>query len=236
MRYLLILLACLSFAGCPGRIPTVDTSGLGSATAASIERDDDIASLKKRLVDAVKERDAAVAKGNKLGSLEAERDVAKNEAALYRQKANERDDYVKLLDKQIRQEKEREIQTKLYWATGIIGGLSIIAIGLGLWLSITRLTAAGVIGLGLGAACWTLAWLVPYMLWIGTGVLVIGVGTLLVMLYRRHNALKEVAGVIEAGKQNGQIVIDDYKAKLGDAMSWSSDAILDNIRKKLRKP
>jgi hypothetical protein len=220
--------------------PNVDISGLGSATAAQSSDPilrEKIGGLEKQLTEAIKVRDAAVASGDRLKSLEAEKIAAANEAALYRQKAKELDEYGKTLDKQIRQEREHEIQVKLYWATGIIIGLSIIALGFGIWFQLQRLVIGGVCGLGLAGFCWVTAALVPYLLWIGIAVLVIGIATLAILLYRRHMALTQVVAAVEAMKpeEGVEMKITDYKTHFQKFMDTTAENIVEVIRDKMKK-
>lgn len=225
--------------GCP-KVPRPDISDIGSATAAQSSDPvlrEKIGGLEKQLIEAIKVRDAAVASGDRLKSLEAEKIAAADEAALYRQKAKELDEYGKTLDKQIRQEREHEIQVKLYWATGIIIGLSIIALGFGIWFQLQRLIIGGMCGLGLAGFCWVTAALVPYLLWIGIAVLVIGIATLAILLYRRHMALTQVVAAVEAMKPEEGVTmqIADYKTHFQKFMDTTAENIVDMIRDKMKK-
>ena len=241
MRHVLLfvlagLILCV-FPGCDAprpEIPGAPVSG-PPVTAEDPVLKDKIGGLEKQLQDALKARDAAVASGNRLDALQAAKDASVAEAALYRQKAAELDAYGATLDKQIRQEREAAAQVKLWIAAGILLVAGGVALGLGLWWQMKRLIIGGIVGLGLSAACVTLAFLVPYAIWIGSGVLLIGVVTLLVFLIRRHVALDQLVGAIEARKpvERGDdvaITIPSYAKHFAEHLDTASEAIIGRIR------
>lgn len=229
----LVTLACLfcfGFTSCDDSRPIPD-GPLGKAEDLVLK--EKIGGLETQLADALKTRDAAVAAKDRIGTLVASKDAAAAEAALYRQKAAELDAYGKTLDKQLRLEREAEIQGKLYWATGITLGLSLVALGFGLWLGLRRLVVGALCGIGLAGACWFLAFLVPYLLWIGGAVLGVGVLVLAVMLYRRHVSLRQLVGALEAAKPlDGakSMIIENYKTFLPQHLDTASEEIIAQIR------
>jgi hypothetical protein len=76
------------------------------------------------------------------------------------------------------------------------------------------------------------AFLLPYLLYVGISIVVLGVISLIIggIAWRNNNkALSEVVGAVQENKS----LIPDYRTKFKKFITSRSDKIIDNIRKKL---
>lgn len=158
------------------------------------------------------EVDAAAAgkKGDRLAQLEAE----KREAIA---RANQADEYGKqwrdtsvLKDKQIAAEHDRLEQVRLYWFSGIMLLVGLAAVALAIWMPATAKWAvrfAIACGVVSGLAVF-LAWLVPYLIWVGGALVISGLIAAAIWWKGDHKGLEQVVEAVGEAKNK----VPEFKA------------------------
>jgi hypothetical protein len=217
MRYLLLLLVLL-FSGC--------------------ERDFQIPS-KKTVEQQLESIEIVVPEGqSRLDALIEERSKNKGVIELTKQKLNDLEGKEKSLNAQI---KQAEIDRQQFYLN-LISGISIFLFLLcGAIAIITFITnpiiskiskwLAGIF-LCVSALSIMTSIIIPYMAWIGLGIVVLGViSTIIGLVAWRNNstALKEVVGAVQETKS----LIPDYRTKFKKFIGTNSNKIIDNIRSHL---
>lgn len=180
---------------------------------------------------------SAVAAGDRVKELEAERDLYRAQAARATAIADEQallatsfEAKADGLEKGIYQAKLDEAESKLYWFAGIMGFATIVSIAICIAFPLTRAYAiyfpivfASLAGVSIAAAQ-----LLPYLRIIGIGIGVVGVAGILIAWARRDRGLKQLTQAIEPLKDK----IDDYKTHFRQYIDSDVDKLLDKIREK----
>ena len=181
-------------------------------------------------IDAAKEAEAkAKAHSDQLAENLAERDVLRAEAAQARASAaeqkeiaNDLNNQAKCLNATINREREEAVQLKLYWLTGILGGLTLVGIGIGVWIPLLR-TMAWRFAMASGAVALTallFAWIIPYLLWL-VGALALSALAVGIYFWRLdHHTSRQLINAMEAAKADWP----DY----ADHMAKHLDSYVEN--------
>ncbi len=186
MRYFILILCLVFCAGCPettdDKKPETPPITPGGNTP--------VQTTNTRIHDAEIAKAKAVEEGDKVAILQAEKALAMLYMAEAEDEADAYKKQVARLTKEIRQEREDVLAVRCYWFAGIMGLLTFVGIGLAIWLPLFRQRAAT-----FAAACASLAalaifaaWLIPYLIWIGAGIAILG-GVAAVWWSRNHHHL-----------------------------------------------
>jgi hypothetical protein len=184
--------------------------------------------------------------------LEAAAKKSGDQVALYKAQAQEaHDQYAAALDaanswqkvanlrtrdaSQAATDKENGILvTRAHWVAGVLFGASLIGVIVGIWLPLARTVA-----LNLALACsggavlaMVFAVAVPYLIWIGLALILVGVIYGIVQWHKTHTALVRT---VQAG-ENVKAALPELAAKITPILSkavGTSSPLVDTIRTKL---
>jgi hypothetical protein len=198
--------------------PPVETSALAAA--------------KQKIKQALDAQAAAESKGDKLAKLQAEKDGL---AALLEQKREEERDAREQLaakKKEIASEREALAQARLYWFAGILGFLALVGGGVAIFVPVVSQWAVRFsVACGATASLALFAaWLVPYLIWIGIALGVVGLMATLVWWYRDHKTARQVIAGVEAAKDQ----LPGYKAHFRQFVDEDADKWVNLIRKRYK--
>jgi hypothetical protein len=248
-----LLIALLALTGCgAGGIPTTDRTPTDVSASALIEakaerdaarRDAEskaaeVTQLTERIAQAQAAKDAAVAKGDRLAQLQAEKDellATATLAGVQKREAQEREKAAMAAigdkDKEIASERTAVAQAKLYWFAGLLGLVALIAVGLAIWMPLTRRWTGGfAVACGAVAALAVfVASILPWLWWIGAGVLTVGVIAAITWWHRDHHTAVQVVAAVEGIKDR----LPDYKTHFRQEIDSHVDSWINRIRAKL---
>ncbi len=185
--------------------------------------DDEIAAAKA---------DAAAAGGDRLKVLEAEKREAEARANKAAAESKEWREVSGQKDAQIKAEQDRQRQVYLYWAAGIFLLLAIAAAVLAVWQPIVRKLAGGfaIACLAGAALCIFVSWLVPYLLWVGCGLVVLLGGGMLLYWKRDSKALLQTVEAVGAAKTRIPEFKTAYKGIFNEVIDSDADRHLNAVR------
>lgn len=254
-RFPFLLAACcgcaLFFSGCatdpPAGRPVAEASAAEIAQAKadreaaqreSARKSAEIDQLTDRIAQAQKAQADAVAKSDRLAQLQAEKDelaATATLAGIQARDAQEREREalagIKDKDKEISAERTALAQERLYWFAGALGLAALIAVGVSIWMPLTRRWTGG-FALACGAVAALavfVASILPWLWWIGAGLFVVGIGAALYWWHRDHHTAVQVVQAVETVKNE----ITDYKSKFRQVIDSHVDSWIDRIRKRL---
>ncbi len=204
----------------PAAAPPVET---GPKPTPLGKWDDEIAKAKA---------DAAAAGGNRLAQLEAEKREADARANKSAEESKEWKGVSAQKDEQIKAEHERIEQVRLYWAAGIFLLLAIAAAVIAIWQPMVRKWAGGfaIACAGGAALCVFVAWLVPYLIWVGGSLAVIGIGAVLIWWKRDTKGLNQVVEAVGAAKDEVPAFQAAYKNIFSRVIDTDAEAHITNVR------
>ena len=119
------------------------------------------------------------------------------------------------------------VQIKLWIGSGACFLAALVLVGLGIWTTRRILVEVGIAAAGLGGLLIVAAWLVPYALWIGIGVVVIIAGLVTYMLVNRERALHQVTAAVDALKPQ----LPGYRDHFRQHIDTGADRLLNHIRR-----
>lgn len=122
-------------------------------------------------------------------------------------------------------------KTKLYWVMGIAILLSLGCVAGFVYLpGVRKYFVYGFAAcIAVAAMAWTLAAILPYLMWIGLGLLAVG-GAFAFYCWRNdHKGLRQVASAVESFKDR----MPGYKEHFKQLIDTDVDGWLDRTRKKL---
>jgi hypothetical protein len=250
---LAIIAWCAALSGCGDNATTNRTPTDISATeliAAKAEHDaaqrdadrraTEIRQLTERIAQAQQARETAIVTADRLAQLQAEKDELAASAALAgiqareaKQRENAALDAIADKEKAIVAERTAEAQEHIYWFAGICGLAALIAAGIAIWLPLTRRWTGGfaVACAAVASLAVFVAWLLPYLWWIGCLLLIIGVIAAVVWWINDHKTAVQVVQAIETIKAQ----IPDYKTHFRQEIDSGVDTWIDRIRAKLNR-
>lgn len=122
------------------------------------------------------------------------------------------------------------IQTKIWVGVGacVLAGLVLVVIGI--WTTRRMLVEIGIgafVLAGLGAV---LAWLVPYVLYIGLGIAVIAIGIAVYMLINREKAVKQIAAGVDTAADRIPEFRDNFKRIFNEHIDSNIDKVIKTVR------
>jgi hypothetical protein len=167
---------------------------------------------------------APAAPKTKVEQLEAEVAAAK----VAEQKAH---DDVKLKEKELESARLAALRAKLYWTVGIALLAALACLAGAIWLPLLKkqfiIGIAASVAVASLAVC--LAAILPYLVWIGAGLLTIA--TIAAIYYWRNDSksLRQVVGAVEAFKDQ----MPGYKEHFAKFIDTDADAWLNSVRTKL---
>lgn len=224
MKFLILALALLCGACGDPIIPTPPAPKPPIETPSEASPEARIAALELRVAKATAEKDE-IGRLSALKDLIAEK-LRQNEAETGKLKLEYR-----ASEKALEAERINAAQAKVWWFVGIMGlaalGLAALAIFVP---SVSRWAVRGAIACGaVSALAVFFAWLLPYLFWIGLGVLVIG--AIAALTFWRLDA-KSRDQVVQAFDQvKGQV--PNYKEVFRGVIDSDADAHLDKVRSRL---
>ncbi len=167
-----------------------------------------------------------------LDHLEAQKREAEARASRSEDEARQWHELSSQKDVQIRKERDRLDQVRLYWAAGIFLLLAIAAAVIAVWQPIVRKLAGGfAIACGAGAAlCVFVAWLVPYLIWVGGGLGVIGLVAVFIWWKRDSKSLHQVVEAVGAAKDKVPAFKDAYQGIFREVIDTDAEAHIDKVR------
>lgn len=180
------------------------------------------------------ETDAAAAhtKGDRLAELEAQ----KREAEA---RANQADEYARQWretstqkDRQIAAEHDHQEQVKLYWFSGIMLVVGLAAVALAIWIPATAKWAvrfAIACGVVSGLAIF-LAWLVPYLVWVGGALVVGGLIAAAVWWKGDHKGLEQVVEAVGDAKEKIPAFKAAYKGIFSSIIDTDAEKRITAVR------
>lgn len=193
----------------------------------------DVTNVDAKIKTAVVAKDAALKSGDKLKTLEAERnelrarlDKAKEEQAQY-------ENQLKRNDRAISQERLDIAQSRAYWIAGVSTFLGGIAIAASLFVAVPLIRriirwAAFVFG-AMALLALLFAWLVPYIVPIVCAMAVLAVIGAIVQWRTDHRGLNQLVEAVEPIKRRVEGAGDDLR----DALSTDVKARVKGIRDRL---
>lgn len=251
-RFPFLLAACcgcaLFFSGCaadpPAGRPVADASAAEIAQAKAdreaAQRDAarksaEIDQLTDRIAQAQKAQADAVAKSDRLAQLQAEKDelaATATLAGIQARDAKEREREalvgIKDKDKEISAERTAVAQERLYWFAGALGLAALIAVGVSIWMPLTRRWTGGfAVACGAVAALAVfVASILPWLWWIGAGLFVSGIGAALYWWHKDHHTAVQVVQAVETVKDK----IPDFKSSFRQVIDGPIESWIDRIR------
>jgi uncharacterized protein YhaN len=154
--------------------------------------------------------EAAHKKGDRLAELEAQKREAVARAEQAEQYAKQWRDTSAKKDVQIKEEHDHQKQVMLWWFSGIMLVVGLAAVALAIWIPATAKWAvrfAIACGVVSGLAIF-LAWLVPYLIWIGGTMVVGGLIAAAVWWKGDHKSLTQVVEAVGEAKNK----VPEFKA------------------------
>lgn len=136
----------------------------------------------------------------------------------------------RIIDGALKDAEQAALQTKIWIGVGASALAGIVLIGLGIWTTRRILVEIGIGALALAALGAVLAELVPYILWIGIGVLILVVGACLFMLVNREKGLRQVTNAVEDAKASIPEFGAGYKRIFNSHIDTPVDKLLNSIR------
>jgi hypothetical protein len=243
MRYVIFALLGLLLVGCDGSRPagaTVSTPATDHAAAASAAQstEDDEARklLEQRVADAEKARAQAAAAGDAVARLAAEksdlqarREIAEANARESQALADKLKGEASAKDRELSAAKVERDQDRLYVLAGGLIAAALVAAGLAIWLPLIRTWAvtfavSAVATAGLAAA---VAWLLPYLVFVGLGLGALGLGAAVFWWHRDATALRQVVAAVEPVKLAGTAITS---AHLRQYIDEASDKVITRVR------
>lgn len=129
-------------------------------------------------------------------------------------------------------ERVRATQARLYWVVGLamLAALACVVVAVFLpavrkWAVYACLTAIGIAGLA-----WFLAWLVPYLVWVGLGLAVLLALAAVIYWKRDNKALGQVVQVVE---EKVKPRLKDYRDDFREFIDTDVDKWLDARRRQM---
>lgn len=191
--------------------------------------------LLKAIEQAKTDAATAQAKGDRLAQLEAEKREADARAEQALHEAGEWQAYSKDKDVEITKERDHERQVKLYWFSGIMMLAALLAVGLSVWIPATAkwavrfAIAAGVVA----AVALVLAWLVPYLIWVGGAIVVAGLVAAGIWWSRDHKSLHQVVEAVGEAKNTIPAFKAAYKDVFTKVIDSDAEAHITAVRKRI---
>lgn len=214
------LLAC-GGAGRPNAVPAAEAPDPGHPDTTSVLTTD----IEQAHADAMTAK-------TPLAKLEAEKREANARATLAEQEATQWHLLSKQKDVQIKAEHDRQEQVYLYWAAGIFLLLAIAAAVVAIWQPIVRRIAGGfaIACLGGASLCVFVAWLVPYLIWIGGGLAVLALGAVLIWWKRDSKGLHQVVEAVGAAKAEVPAFEAAYRNIFSRVIDSDAEAHITKVR------
>lgn len=233
--FMILLAVLLALGGCsrnPIPIPPLPLPDLITIETPKTAAEQSVVDAKKAVV-------AARADGDTLAILEAEQKYARASAKLALAQAATWKQADADKTEEIKQERDARRQAFLYWFSGIVGLLAILATAGALAWPTTR-SILRPVAVFLGALVPVLlfaAWLIPYLPWIalGTGVCILGVGGYYLSTNERTHRLKDrateqVIEAVGAAKER----IPEFRTGYKDIFRATIDTDVDHHLNRLR--
>jgi len=227
---LLAIFVVFGFGGCPDKTEEVRKPPAPSAPAVAVkvEREDHIAALQKDMDEATAKHDEVARLTAKVALSEERTKVAEQQVVdLKRETKQDKADLATAKDAA----QLASYRAKLYWFAGILG---VLALG-GVLVAIFQPELAKW-AIRFSIACGAVACLaifvtrlLPYLWWIGGGVVVFGIIGHLLWNRLSDKTRRQVVGAVDKYKKE----IPDYKAKFGDAIDNDADRMIDRTREHL---
>ncbi len=204
--------------------PPVEVTTVPPPTTGS-KLDDTIAKAKA---------DAALAqqKGDRLEQLEAEKREADARAEKAMHESGEWTAYGKQLGKEADAERDHQRQIKLYWFSGIMMLAALACVAAAIWLPLFRSWAIrGVIAcVAVAGVAVVFAQLLPYLVWLGAGIVVlIGVAGL-ILWSKDHKALHQVVEAVGTAKDKIPAFRDGYKGIFTSIIDTDAEKRISAVR------
>ncbi len=182
-------------------------------------------------IDAAK-KDEQAAGSDRLKVLEAQKREANARAAKAEQEAKQWHQVSSQKDTQITTEQNHRRQVQLYWLSGILILLALAATVLAIWQPMLRKIAGGfaVACVAVAGLALFLAWLIPYLIWVGVSLAVIGVGAVVFWWIRDHKSLRQVVESVGAAKAQIPAFKDGYREIFSKIIDSNVDRNIDKVR------
>ncbi len=167
-----------------------------------------------------------------LGHLEAQKREAEARAHRSEDEARQWHELSSQKDVQIRKEQDRLKQVYLYWAAGIFLLLAIAAAVIAVWQPLVRKIAGGfsIACLAGAALCVFISWLVPYLIWVGGGLGLIGLIAVFIWWKRDAKSLRQVVEAVGAAKDKVPEFKDAYRGIFREVIDTDAEAHIDQVR------
>ncbi len=175
---------------------------------------------------------AAQQKGDRLEQLEAEKREADARAEKAMHESGEWTAYGKQLTTEITTERDHQRQVKLYWFSGIMMLAALACVAAAIWIPLIRTWAIrGVIAcVAVAGVAVVFAQLIPYLIWVGGGVVVILAIAGLVLWRKDHKALHQVVEAVGAAKDKIPAFRDGYKGIFTSIIDTDAEAQIGKVR------
>lgn len=183
-----------------------------------------VAELEKRVAVATEEKDE-VARLSALKDLIAEK-LRQSESETAKLKVEYKES-----EKALEAERIAAAQSKVWWFVGIMGVAALACAALAIFVpSVARWAIRGAIACGaISALAVFFAWLLPYLFWVGLGVL--AVGAIAALVFWRLDAKSRDQVVQAFDKVKSQV--PDYKEVFAKTIDSDADKHLDKVRERL---
>lgn len=193
-----------------------------------------------KIKQAEKEKAEAISASNRLAQLQAERDEAMNRAALAKEEAKIKaaeaaqwQGVVKSKEVEIRVERENILATKLYWVVGILGLLALVATVVAIWQPLVRRFAGGfaIACASVATIAFFLAVYIHYIIWVGGGLVAIGVVAAVIYMRRSDKAVIQMASAVESVKDK---IGPEFKQIFKSHIDSDAEAHIDAARNRVK--
>lgn len=121
-------------------------------------------------------------------------------------------------------------QTKLWIGAGGCVLVGILFVILGIYTTRRILIEIGLGAFGVAALCVVAAWLVPYALYIGIGVVVVGGVVTAYMLLNREKAVKQIAQGVDSAADRIPEFRDNFKRIFNEHIDTNVDKVIKTVR------
>ncbi len=227
MQFLFLLLSFVLLFGCADKAqqaPIVEPVAVVTATDWA-----------KKLSDANAARTKAVIEGDRLAQLAAEKDELRVRVAKGQQELRDYTAALEQKDKEIAEERTAQQSAKLYWFSGIMGFVSLLAIGVSIVFITNEIVAKyarwlAIAATALAAVAIVFAQLLPYLYPIGVGVLLIGAIVVLVAWKRDNKGLHQLVDAVESVKDKIPGFKDAFNRKIDSDVDTHIDAVRNRIK------
>lgn len=188
--------------------------------------------LNNEIKELEEKRQNAIKEDEKLAQLQVEKELAEKYLALAKMEVTRWEESSKAKDKEIEAERIHRQQVWLWWFSGVLGVIALVAFGLGIWSPIIRkwswsfAAAAG----SVASLSLLVAQLLPYLIFVGIGLAVIGAIALIIWNRNSFNAEVRVSKAINSIKSQVPNYKDHFKEHMDSVADKHFNAIRSHIK------